>query len=211
MDSIYEILEELDEKSNDGHKLYRVKCKFCGFETRMQLRHTKLAKNCKHLANGGSYIRHDYSWENKRIEKIFSGIKKRCYSKTDKSYRWYGEKGIKVFQDWIENPLNFEKWAIENGYRDDLTIDRIDPKEDYNPSNCRWISMIDNSKYKSTTSMTEVNGEKHTGREWAEVLCVGTNVINSMLREHGEKITKRFIALRLKDKTIKWLKAYNLE
>jgi hypothetical protein len=69
---------------------------------------------------------------------------KRCYSKNDKSFKWYGEKGIIVCDAWKNNYKEFVDWALANGYANDLTIDRIDSNKDYCPENCRWITMSQN-------------------------------------------------------------------
>lgn len=136
---------------------------------------------------------HVLTWHNKRIRRIFRDMKERCYNSNNKSYRFYGEKGIRVCDEWINNPSLFETWSLENGYDDDMTIDRIDSSKDYSPNNCRWIDMRSNSKYKSTTVIIDVDGEKHTGREWSDVLKLGTNVINSYIRKYGINNTVKFI------------------
>lgn len=117
--------------------------------------------------------------------------------------------------EWYADSRLFEKWALSNGYADDLTIDRIDENSGYSPENCKWVTLEDNSRYKSTTKITYVDGVGHSGRDWAEILNVGTNVINTMLRECGEDITKEFIRRRLKDTSQplqhnSWIKTYNL-
>ena len=134
-----------------------------------------------------------YIWENKRISKIFHDIKSRCYNPNDKNYRWYGEKGIKVCDEWMNNPKSFEEWALNNGYTDNMTIDRIEEDKDYCPENCQWVVLENNSRYKSTTSYIYVNGEVHTGREWAEILGLGINRINIYIREYGIENTREFI------------------
>lgn len=132
-------------------------------------------------------------WKNKRIGKIYRNIKQRCYNKKDKSYKWYGDKGIKVCDEWLNNPKSFEEWSLQNGYTDELTIDRIDEDKDYSPDNCRWISSVDNSKYKSTTSVINVDGEVHTGKDWSKILGLGTNTINTYVRKYGLYDTIEFI------------------
>ena len=97
-------------------------------------------------------------------------MKARCYDKSNKSYRWYGAKGVKVCDDWMRNPELFESWSLTNGYDDGLTIDRIDWDGDYSPDNCRWVTLAYNSKYKSTTSLIDVDGTIHTGKDWAKTL-----------------------------------------
>ena len=120
-------------------------------------------------------------------------MKNRCYNKKVKSYKYYGKRGIKVCDEWKNNFLNFYNWAIKNGYKDNLTIDRIDENKDYCPENCRWVTNINNAKYKTTTSLIEVDGETHTGKDWAKILGFGPNLINNYIRKYGLENTIEFI------------------
>lgn len=83
---------------------------------------------------------------NSRLHGIWRGMKKRCYSSHSVSYPNYGKRGIKVCPEWQNDFLAFKKWALVNGYTDNLTIDRIDNDGDYEPSNCRWITLVENVK-----------------------------------------------------------------
>lgn len=212
---IYDVIYECSYKSKDGHRLFHVKCSQCGWETDIQMHHIKYTKKCKHKNKFNQYI-FDSNFSNHRIRDIYYRMLERCYYKNDKSYRFYGQKGIKICEEWLNNPKSFEDWSLKNGYKFDLTIDRIDSFKDYSPENCRWVTFLDNSKYKSTTKITTVDGISHTGREWAEVLELGTNTINKMLREYTETKVKEFISKRMKDKTIcrhsheTWMEAYGL-
>ena len=195
---IYTLIEFLNEKDKYGHYLYKGKCKICGYETVRPFSHfsapSAITNNCKHLDRNGNYYNFNkYNWSNERIGSIFNGIKDRCYNKNNKSYKWYGEKGIKICKEWIDNPKLFEIWALSNGYEDNLTIDRIDENKDYCPENCRWVSNSDNAKYKSTTSLIEVDGETHTGKDWAKILGFGPNLINNYIRKYGLENTIEFI------------------
>lgn len=75
--------------------------------------------------------------------------------------------------------------------------------KNYCPGNCRWIPLIDNSKYKSSTSLINVDGEVHTGREWASLLGFGVNQINKYIREYGLDNTIEFIQRRLNNPELK--------
>jgi hypothetical protein len=132
-------------------------------------------------------------WSNKRIEQVFRNMIQRCYNANNKDYKWYGGKGIVICDEWRNNPTSFEEWALASGYDDTLTIDRIDEDKNYSPDNCRWILKSQNSKYKSTTSLIEVDGEVHTGKDWSRILGLGINRINAYIREYGLNNTIEFI------------------
>lgn len=158
---IYKVMYLCDYKSNDGHKMYHCKCCECGWETDRQARHIKTTKQCAHKLLGDVFIDVNTKWQNNRIGHIYSGMKQRCYNTTDKSYRFYGAKGIKIDEEWLTNPIEFENWSLTNGYNDDLTIDRIDSSKNYGPNNCRWVPLKENSKFKSTTNYLEIDGIIH--------------------------------------------------
>jgi hypothetical protein len=67
-------------------------------------------------------------------------MKQRCHNPNQRTYKYYGARGIKVCDEWFHDYEAFRKWAIENGYCEGLTIDRINNDGDYEPSNCRWVS-----------------------------------------------------------------------
>ena len=180
-------------KDNDGHALYKGTCIQCGFERIARINDFKEAKRCTHIRIDGEVAFCRTNWSNKRIQGIFEGMKRRCYGETVKSYRWYGAKGIKICDEWMNNPKLFEEWAISNGYDDYLTIDRIYEDKDYCPENCRWVSKEINSKYTSRTSMIYANGEVHSGKDWARILGIGLNTINKYVRKYGLDNTVIFI------------------
>lgn len=146
---IYTLIDVSEVKDKYGHYIYKGVCNNCGYIKCSHYGDFSGEKSkaivCNHIDVDGEYIR-TTSWGNKRICKIFKDMKARCYNPNDKSYCWYGKKGIKICDEWIKNPKTFEEWSLNNGYSDVLTIDRIDGNKDYSPDNCRWITREDNSK-----------------------------------------------------------------
>lgn len=84
-----------------------------------------------------------------RIYRIWKAMKNRCNNPNTPDYqKWYGAKGVKVCDEWQHDFMAFYSWSMANGYRDDLTIDRINPYGNYEPSNCRWATLKEQANNK---------------------------------------------------------------
>ena len=94
-------------------------------------------------------------------------MKKRCYNSKILKYKRYGARGVKVCNDWLTFE-NFVDWALENGYQNDLQIDRIDGDKDYCPENCRWVTPLVQSNNRKCVNKIEFNGLVKSMTEWAE-------------------------------------------
>lgn len=81
-----------------------------------------------------------------RLYRIYRHIKERCFNPNSKSYKYYGSCGIVMCNEWKNDFMNFYNWAMSNGYDDKLSIDRIDVNGNYEPSNCRWVTMKEQCK-----------------------------------------------------------------
>lgn len=177
---IHKVLSKTNDKDASGHIIYEVECTICHRKFYVPLRNLHdTTTTCHHSDNK------IHEWKSKRLASIFRGMKRRCNNPNDKNYATYGGKGIKVDKEWIQNPSLFENWAFENGYQEDLTIDRIDENKDYCPENCQWIPLPKNSAKKSTTHYVTVYNETHSGREWSHILHKGVNFINTRVRKYG--------------------------
>ena len=129
------------------------------------------------------------SIHNLRLREIFYGMKKRCYNPNCKNYKYYGDKGINIDVDWISNPHLFEEWALENGYEETLTIDRIDSDGDYCPDNCQWLTRAENTKKSVKHNWITINGITMCGTDWARVLGMDPSSVNEYYRNHGPEQT----------------------
>ena len=115
-----------------------------------------------------------------RLYRIWHSMKSRCNYDFKGSERYYG-KGIKVCEDWENSFESFRDWAMDNGYTDDLTIDRIDSDGNYEPSNCRWAGKLTQDNNRNSNKKIEINGEFHTIAEWSRISGVKYETIRSRL------------------------------
>lgn len=119
---------------------------------------------------------------NTRLYDIWASMKKRCYYHKHKNYKFYGGRGVKVYDEWRNNFQTFYDWAMNNGYKSNLTIDRIDVNGNYEPNNCRWVTMKQQSRNTRRNRYFTYNGETHCISEWCEILGLNYNTINGRLR-----------------------------
>lgn len=80
-----------------------------------------------------------------KLYMVWCTMRRRCNSIKDKHYKWYGAKGVRICEEWNDFS-KFREWAHSNGYQPGLTIDRVNSKGNYEPSNCRWITQSENSR-----------------------------------------------------------------
>lgn len=122
-------------------------------------------KPCKHIKNVTTH-----GMSNTRLFNTWVRLKQKCYNSNDSHYKYYGSRGIVVYQEWLDDFMNFYNWAMENGYRDDLTIDRIDVDGNYEPDNCRWVDMKIQCNNRRNTKYITYNGKTQTISQWCDEL-----------------------------------------
>ena len=120
---------------------------------------------CRSCASKTTCLKHGET--NTRIYKTWLGMKDRCYNPNHKNYEHYGDRGIKVFDEWKDYET-FRDWCLANGYSDDLTIDRIDVDGNYEPHNCRFANA--NTQAQNTRMRKDntsgYRGVKKSGDKW---------------------------------------------
>lgn len=105
-------------------------------------------------------------------------MKSRCCNPNDNGYQDYGGRAIRLCADWYDFE-NFYDWAISNGYREDLEIDRINNDDGYYPENCRWTTRkVQCNNFRRNHNLT-YNGETHTLQEWSELLNVNKSTMST--------------------------------
>ena len=119
--------------------------------------------------------------ENKRLYGIWRGMRSRCENPNRPKYNIYGGRGIKVCDEW-KSFIKFCNWAKANGYREDLTIDRIDNDGDYCPANCRWATAIEQCRNRSCTLKVVFEGQMRTVYEVSTLVGMDYYFLRSRLR-----------------------------
>ena len=112
---------------------------------------------------------HGENNKNSRLHRIWAGIIQRCNNPNSPRYSDYGGRGITVCEEWLDY-LTFKKWAVTNGYSDELSIDRKDTNEGYNPDNCKWSNRYEQQNNMRSNVFIEFNGETMTLAQWARRL-----------------------------------------
>lgn len=130
-----------------------------------------------------------------RLYSIWADIKKRCLNPNSINYSNYGGRGITICDEWINDYTSFSTWAKDNGYSEDLEIDRIDVNGNYEPSNCRWVTRKVNSNNKRKNRKITINGATKTLSEWVDCYSLDYKVVQSRLNRYKWSIEE---ALELK-------------
>ena len=125
--------------------------------------------------------RRKHSGKGTRLYQIWKSMRERCNTKTASNYGRYGGRGVCICNEWNDFSV-FQEWAMENGYSDELTIDRIDTNGNYEPNNCRWVTYYEQSINKRNTVRYEFNGETLSLSEWSKRIGVKMNVLYARLR-----------------------------
>lgn len=148
---------EILDKFKKGKVLhYRCKCE-CGNIWEPQCGYVKFKNvtSCPSCSTKRGNTKHGFTGT--KLHAVLNGIKQRCSNPKASGYEWYGGKGVSVCDEWKNDFLSFKTWAEENGYREGLTIDRIDASKNYEPTNCRWITQEENTRRASHRSNIDNN------------------------------------------------------
>lgn len=156
----------------------------CGNEVVVSRRHLKdfstLSCGC-YAKEQASKIHTTHGMKGTRLYRIWSGMKDRCCNSNSKYWDRYGAKGIFVCSDWVNSFEKFQKWSMENGYEETLTIDRIENNKGYSPDNCRWATYKEQENNRSNNRLLEYNGETHTISEWQEITGINQRLISQRI------------------------------
>lgn len=121
-----------------------------------------------------------------KLYRIWAEMKGRCLCKTNKAYKNYGGRGITVCDEWKEDFTAFKTWALSHGYREGLTIERIENDGNYCPDNCKWIPKSEQPKNRRNCHYITFNGETKTLSEWSRELHIDRECVRNKEKELGD-------------------------
>lgn len=110
-------------------------------------------------------------------------MNERCYNKNNKRYKDYGGRGIKICDEWLKDNTRFFNWALNNGYNDNLTIDRIDVNGNYEPNNCRWTTLQQQNRNTRRNRYFTINGVTKCLKDWCTHYNVPCNTVRYRLKQ----------------------------
>lgn len=125
----------------------------------------------------------------KRLYKIWLNMKQRCYDKNTINYKYYGDRGITIYEEWLNKEngfINFYNWATQNGYKEGLSIDRINNDGNYEPDNCKWSSIQEQQQHKRTTNYLTYHGKTQNLMQWSKELNIP---YSSLLYRYKQKFS----------------------
>lgn len=183
------LVVERNGSNKNGRAMWKCKCD-CGSEVtilgNMLLNQQATSCGClrKELAKEAiARISTKHGGKKDRLYNIWTGMKKRCYSQSNRSYYNYGARGITVCDEWLHDYQAFKDWAYENGYKDDAdkyecSLDRIDSNKNYSPDNCRWANALQQANNRRDNVTIKLGEDIHTIPEWSRI----TGISESALR-----------------------------
>lgn len=159
-----------------GSRLRKGQCRSCGC-----LQKEIVSKNSFiHGMSGGG------KWERTSLYRSWNAMKQRCVNPNNAEYSHYGGRGISYCKEW-EDFSNFMKWALNNGWKSGLTIDRIDNDKGYSPDNCRWVTRAEQNRNQSRTHIIMDGDKRLTASQVGKMIGVSSHTMAKWCREENIK------------------------
>lgn len=162
---IDDTIQHIEKRSN------KVKAVLCECDCH---NHTTKLVSIYHLIDGhttscGCTRNQTHKLSHTKIYQQYYGMRKRCEYPKHKEFDRYGGRGISVCEEWKESFENFYNWAINNGFNDGMTIDRINNDGNYSPDNCRFITLSEQQNNKSNSIFLTYKDNTYGLKKWSEI------------------------------------------
>ena len=157
------------------------------------MEHNELKPKRKGNYHHNGNVRHGLYRENKDLFNLWQTMKTRCENSNRENYERYGARGITVCEEWHE-AKKFVEWALSNGYKKGLQLDRIDNSKGYSPENCRFVTPKENSKNRRNTKLLTINGVTKCVSEWCEQKSISIYTVYYWIRKRGKEYAEQRLA-----------------
>lgn len=193
---ILTVLSEIQTRNKNGHILYNVKCD-CGKEK--QILGASLRSGASRSCNKCSLLTGSHGmWKSKEFS-IWGSMKDRCYNKNNPRYKNYGERGIRVCDNWI---ASFKNFYNDMGKKPSelYSLDRINNNGNYCKDNCRWVTAKVQAKNRSNNKIFTFNNKTLCASDWCELLNMSSSTFYNRLNRGwsiektiNTPVNKRFV------------------
>lgn len=128
-------------------------------------------------------VKHGMS-QNNRLYRTWKNMRARCENQNNNDYCRYGGRGISVCEEWQDFSA-FYRWAMENGYNESLSIERIDNNGNYCPENCKWATNTEQQRNRRKTVKLTYKGETKALSEWVEIFGLKMKTCYGRMHDYG--------------------------
>jgi len=182
---IYHFVTVLKEvERNNKQRSFQCKC-VCGkvFITRLVLLTNGQTKSCG-CKRVERFIEMNtfHGMSRSKLNAVWQSMKQRCLNPNHKYFSHYGGRGIEICKEWLTN-TNFFSWALSNGYKEGLTIDRINVNGNYEPLNCQWVTMKSQCRNKRDNVFIEFNNKTLCIADWAKKIGISYSAMRKRLQK----------------------------
>lgn len=173
------VIKRLPNNSS-GATVWECQCE-CGRITKVRSSNLKNGnvKSCGCLKHRSTSTTHNKS--NTKLYGIWNAMKQRCYNPNYHAYKNYGGRGIIICDDWVNSFNNFYNWAINNGYQEGLSIERINVDDNYYPNNCTWITLAQQAQNRRSCHMFCYNNKKQNLTQWCNELGLDYKLVHNRI------------------------------
>ena len=179
--TVIEKVESLDGKNS----FYLCECSCEQHTQKILARHSIVSgnsKSCGCLAREQTSARMTtHGKSGTRLHHIWKGMYERCYCENHQQFKDYGGRGIIICDEWKNDFNSFYEWALNNGYQEDLTIDRVNNDGNYEPENCKWSTRKEQCNNQRTNRLLTYNDKTQTVSQWAEEVGLNKHTLQTRI------------------------------
>lgn len=175
-----------DPPTMAGSTMWQCVCE-CGVEKTYRswdLRYGKVLSCGCHKAEAIGGRRRVHGDSNSKLYNVWSAMRRRCLSPSCKDYQDYGARGITICEEW-DDYIAFKKWALDNGYKAGVSIDRINNDLGYRPDNCRFVGLRTQANNKRNNSLITACGKTMTLAQWSRHTGINRTTISARINIYG--------------------------